>query len=623
MNIAAVAILILWGMAAAITALVVQVWHRFRQPALRGFVLFGGATVWWCITHALSLMLPTAELKLLVVKVQYPAIVLVPLGWLLFTYEYTQQKQFPRWALAVLGVLPTLTVLFLWGYPSIRLVWQSHELATDGIVPVLRPTYGPWFWVHVIYAYGALFVGALFLLRFMLKQSHLYRGQIVSLLLAIFFPWLASIAYLLGKNPLPGIDTTPYTFGLSVLALVWGLFRYQLFRIVPVARETIIRSSPTGVVVLDMEGRVIDINPVALHILCAAETSEHDVLGRLYTEAFSQEIVESLQTCLAEPGRHEMTRRIGEEERFYEVESTRLHDETGHQLGTILTLYDVTEIRRTAQELAAARDAAQAASHAKSIFLANMSHELRTPLTVIIGYTEMLLEDIAAGEYESLIPSLERIQIAGRHLLEIIGEILDMSKIEAGKMQVDLDWFDLQLVLDEVVGTVRPLMRENENTFEYVNQLPIGTRMYSDRAKVRQILYNLLSNAAKFTQNGTVRLEISLTQHHENNQELLRLRVSDTGVGIPPEKLESIFRPFEQADNSPTRAFGGTGLGLPITRHFCELLGGSIHVLSEPGKGSAFTVVLPLIAPQRKNDAMNQEGQASPQVVEEGDNSAY
>nr|WP_290665669.1 histidine kinase N-terminal 7TM domain-containing protein [Ardenticatena sp.] len=597
MSVAAVAILILWAMAAAITALVMQVWYRFRQPALRGFILFGGATVWWCITHALSLLLPTAELKLLVVKVQYPAIVLVPLGWLLFTYEYTQQKQFPRWVLAILGGIGALTVIFLWGYPAVDLVWQAHELATDGLVPVLRPTYGPWFWIHVLYAYGALFVGALFLLRFMLRRQHVYRGQTMSLLLAIFFPWLASIAYLLGKNPLPGIDTTPYTFGVSVLALVWGLFRYQLFRIVPVARETVIRSSPTGVVVLDLEGRIIDINPAALEMLGTPPMAEHDVLGRLYEHAFP-DVAETIRVCLEQPGRHEITRESNGEERYYEVERSELHDDVGRRLGTILTLHDVTEARRTAMELAAARDAAEAASHAKSVFLANMSHELRTPLTVIIGYTEMLMEDIATGEYESLIPSLERIQLSGRQLLEIIGEILDMSKIEAGKMRMDLDWFDVQRLLDEVVGTIRPLVRENDNAFEYVNELPSGLRMYSDRAKVRQILYNLLSNAAKFTQQGTVRLHISRTTSATGQNDMIRIEVHDTGVGIPEDKLDVIFRPFEQGDNSPTRAFGGTGLGLPITRHFCELLGGSIHVVSKPGQGSTFTVVLPLVAPQ-------------------------
>lgn len=235
------------------------------------------------------------------------------------------------------------------------------------------------------------------------------------------------------------------------------------------------------------------------------------------------------------------------------------------------------------------KEAAESANRAKSQFLANMSHELRTPLNAIIGYSEMLQEEAHDLEQEEFIPDLQKIQKAGQHLLALINDILDLSKIEAGKMELYVETFEISHMLQEVVSTVKPLVELKSNQLEIQLDDQLGS-MHSDLTKVRQVLFNLLSNAAKFTEQGTIRLEA--TREPVDGQEYLRFRVTDTGIGMSPEQLGRLFQTFSQADASTTRKYGGTGLGLAISQKFCQMLNGDIQVESEPGKGSTFTVSL-------------------------------
>jgi adenylate cyclase len=256
--------------------------------------------------------------------------------------------------------------------------------------------------------------------------------------------------------------------------------------------------------------------------------------------------------------------------------------------GGVVAIYaDITEMKQREAELAAARDAADDANRTKSSFLANMSHELRTPLNAIIGYSEILQEDAGDKDGKAPIEDLRKIESAGRHLLGLINNILDLSKIEAGKMDVFIEAVDLQALLKEVLSIVRPLADKNENVIEVICPADIGS-FHSDQTKMKQCLLNLLSNASKFTSEGT----LTLTVAREDNFGVC-FRVSDTGVGMTQEQLGRLFEAFSQADASTTKRFGGTGLGLAITKHFCTMLGGDVTVESTPGAGSTFIIRLP------------------------------
>jgi signal transduction histidine kinase len=250
------------------------------------------------------------------------------------------------------------------------------------------------------------------------------------------------------------------------------------------------------------------------------------------------------------------------------------------------------ENARLFQELQEANSQLAEASQHKSTFLANMSHELRTPLNAIIGYSEMLQEEAEDLDEQAFLPDLQRINGAGKHLLGLINDILDLSKIEAGRMDLFVEEFEVGRLVRDVQAIVQPLMEKNVNTLVVVCPGDVGT-MHADQTKLRQALFNLLSNAAKFTDHGT----ISLTVQRESDAGLT-FAVTDTGIGMTDEQLGRLFEAFSQAEASTRSRYGGTGLGLAISRHFCRLMGGDLTVESVYGEGSTFTVRLPAVVSQ-------------------------
>ncbi|MEG4939345.1 response regulator [Microcoleus sp. F4-D5] len=281
-------------------------------------------------------------------------------------------------------------------------------------------------------------------------------------------------------------------------------------------------------------------------------------------------------------------------------------DETGSVVYYEGTVQDITDRKLAESAMKSALEAAESANRAKSTFLANMSHELRTPLNAIIGYSEMLKEEAEElGSCES-VPDLEKICSAGKHLLYLIDDILDISKIEAGRMDLYLETFDIHALIESAVATARPLVEKNGNTLEVYCPDNLDT-MHADMTKVRQVLLNLLSNAAKFTQNGRIAIGVERIKNEPlrmknqeessqiliSNSEFFSFRVADTGIGMTKEQLQRVFQPFTQADASTTRKYGGTGLGLAISQRFCHMMGGSIEASSTLGEGSTFTVLLP------------------------------
>ena len=258
--------------------------------------------------------------------------------------------------------------------------------------------------------------------------------------------------------------------------------------------------------------------------------------------------------------------------------------------GFLCAAMDITQRKRQEESLREAMKAAESANRTKSTFLANMSHELRTPLNAIIGYSEMLEEEAQDLELESFVADLRKIRAAGKHLLALINDVLDLSKIEAGKAELFIEPFPIEGMIRDVMATIAPLIEKKANRLDLRLAERLGD-LTADLTRTRQVLFNLLSNAAKFTEKGTITLEVFPESAPAG--EMVVFKVRDTGIGMTGEQLSRIFEPFVQADATTTRQFGGTGLGLAISRTFCRMMGGEMTVESELGKGSTFTVVLP------------------------------
>jgi PAS domain S-box-containing protein len=408
---------------------------------------------------------------------------------------------------------------------------------------------------------------------------------------------------------------------VEVFALVFGLLSVGLLRqefiewlIITLRRvaaesNAFIQTVPVGLVSFDPNGEAVRGNTAMLELYGCADDRQalmhktiDELLDGIDVHSFGRE-AEEISDGRRGQRDFELRRQAPD---VMKVTATRVDGTTflaevaGAHLpdggGLVVSLRDITDREAYEEELRRARDEALEASRAKSAFLANMSHELRTPLNAVIGYSEMLIDESEfAREAEradeprlvDFMPDLQRIRTAGKHQLALIDDILDLSKIEAGKMDFHLETFEVDELIEDIAATIRPLAAKNHNELN-VHIDDAVDRMRSDVTKLRQVLFNLLSNACKFTEEGTVSLSV-----RRDGDELV-FAVSDDGIGMSQEQLARVFDAFTQADQSTTRKFGGTGLGLTIAQHFCRELGGDISVSSEPGQGTDFLVRLPV-----------------------------
>ncbi len=359
--------------------------------------------------------------------------------------------------------------------------------------------------------------------------------------------------------------------------------------------EALVSNSPVAIVVLDRDLKILACNPAfeTLFGYTRAEVLGQDLDPLITTETTRTEAQDYTERALNQPI-HGLVRRRRKDGSPVDVEVLGVPVlAAGSRVGLMALYHDITEL------LEARRDA-EAASQAKSQFLASMSHELRTPLNAIIGYSEMLQEEVADLGQAALVVDLGKIHTAGRHLLALINNVLDLSKIEAGKMDAYVEEFAVGRMLEDVVTTVRPLVAKNGNTLAVCADGDLGT-MRSDLTKIRQVLLNLLSNACKFTDRGTI--TVSAGREDGDRGGTMVFSVKDTGIGMTGPQMERLFEAFAQAEAATTSKYGGTGLGLAISRRFCHLMGGDIEVASQPGRGTTFTVRLPATAPASEDAA--------------------
>ncbi len=348
-------------------------------------------------------------------------------------------------------------------------------------------------------------------------------------------------------------------------------------------RELVI-NSPVAIVTADTNQNVIECNPAFERLFgySEAETVGKNLDALITTEETRIDAEAYTKQTLSMKPVKIISQRRRKDGSLVDVEVLGVPVIVdGRQLGLMALYHDISE-------LLSARREAEAANGAKSQFLASMSHELRTPLNAIIGYSEMVEEELRDRGGDPLLADVEKVEAAGRHLLALINDVLDLSKIEAGKMELFVETFDVASVVEDVASTVRPLVERNQNSLSVEIAGGVG-EMRSDMTRLRQVLLNLLSNASKFAESSTIHLRVRRTDDAQ-----MIFEVRDHGIGMTPEQVAKLFEAFTQAEKSTSRRFGGTGLGLAISRHFCRMMGGDITVTSAVGDGSTFRVTVPM-----------------------------
>jgi PAS domain S-box-containing protein len=572
-------------------------------------ILLSLANAYWAFFAGINANSTTLLANRILTQLSYPGVLSVPIFFFLFVVYFSG---FEKW-------LTKRNLIFLWTIPCMLMILVAtskwHHIHWSYLNPdpilgegLIHYGYGPSYYVMVVYMYGLVLFASLLLIRVAIKYRSDFRLQALAILVGVPLPWTGSIIYIFNLTPWPGIDHTPVFFSLTGLILTLAVYRFRLLELLPVARDAILDGLQEGIVVMDTQERMIDLNPAAIKIL--------RIITRRRVGQPVVELIPQLSSLNHTPIQEFQSLSDNGKVEWVEYNLEPLLGKQGRQLGKILTLRDITrrkkmesdflnETNRLFKEADDARKSAEEANQAKSAFLANMSHELRTPLNAIIGFTRIVRRKSEEILPEKQLENLDKVLLSADHLLNLINTVLDIAKIEAGRMDILAATFRIEPLIDLCINTSQPLLRPDVKLVKIIDE-SISTA-YSDQDKIRQIILNLLSNAAKFTHKGSITLSSTI------KDEYLVVSVRDTGIGISEEALPRIFMEFQQADYTTTRNYGGTGLGLSISQNLAHLLGGEIVVKSEHGKGSTFSLILPLIFGKNKDIGLQENESNNPE----------
>jgi PAS domain S-box-containing protein len=691
-------------------------WYTWRHRHATGVMPFSLMMLilfQWGLSYILELAAPDVESKIGWATFMFAGVVATPVAWLAFALEYTGRKRWvTRSRLILLSILPLLTIGIILTNNSHGLFWTSLDLAREGGFLLLKTTNGPWFWVHAAYSYILIMIGLVLIIQTLLRWPAAYRGQMIWILLATLTPLIANVITIFQLLPIL-IDLTPFAFTITGVGMAYALFRHRLLDIAPLARDVVIDGMKDGMIVLDANRRIVDINPTAKQLLGLYE--DGDLIGKPIRVVLSQwpQLIQNYREVYE--AEDEITLGEGEAQRWYELNLSTLRDENRLTIGQVITVRnitrrkraellllenearfrqiveyandliyrvdingcisyanpavlkvlgyeekdvlgkhylelavpelrhrikrtyerqllsktpstyhefpavatdgreiwfgqnvqlifegekivgfqalarDITAIKEAQDALRLARDQALEASRSKSLLLSKVSHELRTPLGGILGYGE-LLRDHTFGEL-SAVQKKAVLQIveSANYLTNMVNELLDEAQLSANTATLQEKPFSPSALLLTASAGVEMLAAKKGLQFKISVDGDMPMEIVGDERRLRQIMINLMGNAIKFTREGSVSVHLL-----RPTSEHWAIQVQDTGIGISEEAQGYIFEPFRQVDSAITRDNRGVGLGLSITKQLVELMSGRITLESEPGKGSTFTIILPI-----------------------------
>lgn len=562
-------------------------WERRSSQGAKAMALMMILAAHWSFSDLLSSIATSLITKIFWNRMAFLGPIIIPIIILYFSLQYTKyEKLLTLKNLILISLIPFTTLILLWTNDFHQLFIIEYNTANIGILTIMHPTFGGWFWIHACYSYMLIVISIFLMLKKLATLPQIYRKQAIIMVLAMSNPLVGSALYTFGILPSDPVDPTVFSFTFSGIFFFFGMFRYKLFDLIPVARGAVIETMEDIVVVLDTQNRIIDINTSALNLF-GKKTEE--LIGENIFNLIGDSLPQVLKSIEMLKSSDKVSVCIGASNRHFEIRISPLYDWSSKFIGRFVILHDITEIEAAMEEMEKSRQIAEKANKAKSQFLATMSHEIRTPLNGIIGIAEVLSTVKYTEEEKKYLLSL---QSSANSLLDTINDILDFSKIEAGKMELENTVFSLRNLVEITVNNFAYLAREKGlNLLCHIKE-EVPENIFGDPVRLRQILVNLIGNSLKFTEKGSVEVKVEKL-NNDANKVVLRFSVSDTGIGILSEKVDDLFNSFEQLDGSTTRKYGGTGLGLAIVKSIITIMGGTIEVQSEPGVGSIFFFEIP------------------------------
>ena len=566
--------------------LVLYAWTRNEYPSVPYFIMGTSLVFLWCVLSCFELSAIDLRLREGISNAMYFPITFTCVLWLLFALSFSRREGWLNWKFTlVVCLIPFITSAlaltnslhgFMFG-PSTMLV-KDHNF-------VILKEYRFWFWVHTVYSYGIVLIGSFFVVFHVFRKEGIYRQQGFVMVAGATIPFVANLLFLILRDNIIYVDITPIAMALASAFFAWGLFKYRLFDLVPIARANVFDCLDDPVFILDTQYRIVATNPAGASFV---NQSREQLVGQLFS-GLMPSTLDIFQAGIDTD--REMSLPSEEGPLYYTITSKTINSSTGDRLGFLISLHNITSLKRHQVALTNAKEEAEEATAIKSEFLATMSHEIRSPMNGVLGFTSLLLDTPLDSEQKSYV---ETIRNSGKKLLNVINAVLDYSKLEAGKIEIEYRPFLLYTSVEEALDAIaKPAFQKGlELAFSIDSNVPLVVK--GDSTRLYQVLMNLLSNAVKFTESGEITVHVTCAEIpvDEHTPYVLQFVVQDTGIGIPEEKLSSIFDSFTQADSSTTRRFGGSGLGLSISRRLCEMMGGHIFASSVEGKGSTFGFTL-------------------------------
>lgn len=549
---------------------------------------------------AFCLIFETASLsiteKIFWSKLEFIGGISTPVLYLIFVLRYTRKYKFlTRKYLILLFIIPVITLALTITNEKHGLIWAGFSAISEE-TNLMEYYHGFGFWIgYIVYSYLMLLFAAVNLIGFILRQNKHFQIQGLVVLIGALFPWVTSFIYLTGNNPVAGLDITPISILLSGIVAAFAIFNIQFLDLVPVARETLVETLPDGIMVLDGQNRILDINEAAFLFL---GITNKNIIGFPAQSAGASET--QLLNAIIDYETNEQTNEVRSkaETKIFRILK---HTVKGQIESRLIIIRDITEQRQAEFELIKAKEHAEESDRLKSAFLANMSHEIRTPMNGILGFTDLLKEtDLSretSQEYISIVES------CGVRLLNIINELIEISKIESGTMGIYLSETNVNDQTQFIFNFFKPEAEQKGLFLILKNSLPLSEAIIStDCEKLYAILMNLVKNAIKFTNAGTIEVGYKCIESDSlsSTSELLFF-VKDTGIGISPELKEIIFERFRQGNESLNRRFEGIGLGLAISKAYVEMLGGRIWIENDSEVGTVFNFTIPYYNNRTKN----------------------